>query len=295
MTAKDTFFQQKQFLNMGGKLFDISKPMVMGIINVTPDSFYAASRVDTEKQILDRVEQILVDGGKIIDVGAYSTRPGAENIDDATEIERLKITLEIIRKNFDKVIISVDTFRASVARWAVENYDVNIINDVSGGDLDNEMFSTICHLKVPYILMHMRGNPATMIKLANYTDVVKEVVFELSEKVQKLRLLGVNDIIIDPGFGFAKNLEQNYQLLSHLEVLKYFELPILVGISRKSMIYKILDQKAEDSLNGTTVLNTIALSKGAKILRVHDVKEAVETIKLFEQIKGINPKASPGP
>jgi dihydropteroate synthase len=284
MTAKDTFFQQKQFINIGGKLLDISQPMVMGIVNVTPDSFYATSRVETEKQITEKAEKILLDGGKIIDVGAYSTRPSAKIIDEATEMERLKVALRCIRENFEDAIISLDTFRASVAKWAVENYKVNIINDVSGGNLDENMFSTIASLKVPYILMHMRGTPATMQQLTHYKDVVNDVVFELSEKVQKLRLLGVNDIIIDPGFGFAKTIEQNYHLLSHLEVFKYFELPLLVGISRKSMIYKLLDQKPEDSLNGTTVLNTIALSKGAKILRVHDVKEAVETIKIYQQV-----------
>jgi dihydropteroate synthase len=285
MMAKDTFFQEKHFLNICGKLFDISHPLVMGIVNVTPDSFYPGSRFITEKQIIERVAQIIAEGGKIIDVGAYSTRPGAEEVDEITEKERLKIALGCIQNNFSDVVISLDTYRATVAEWAVENFGVGIINDVSGGTLDADMFKTIRRLNLPYVLMHMRGKPATMQQMTNYNDVVKDVIYELSVQIEKLRFLGVNDIIIDPGFGFAKTLEQNYELLSSLEIFRYFELPLLVGISRKSMIYKLLDCKPEDSLNGTTALNTIALIKGAKILRVHDVKEAVETIKIFQILK----------
>jgi dihydropteroate synthase len=271
-------------INVNGSLVEIDQPLVMGIVNITPDSFYQGSRFITEKEITVRVQQILNEGGSIIDIGAYSTRPGAEFVDEATEKLRLKNALTVIRSNFPDVIISLDTFRAEIAKWAVEIYNVGIINDISGGTLDVKMFQTVASLKVPYILMHMRGNPSNMNDYAVYKDVVKEVIFELSEKVDKLKALGVSDIIIDPGFGFAKTLEQNYQILNKLEVFQFFDLPILVGVSRKSMIYKLLQSDPEHAINGTTALNTIALLKGAKILRVHDVKEAVETVKIVAQL-----------
>ncbi|HOT14331.1 MAG TPA: dihydropteroate synthase [Bacteroidales bacterium] len=274
----------KYTINVNGSLVEIDHPLVMGIVNITPDSFFSGSRFVTEKEIIDRTQQIIDEGGSIVDIGAYSTRPGAEYVDEATEKARLKVALTVIRANFPEVIISLDTFRAEIARWTVEKYNIGIVNDISGGTLDEKMFQTVASLKVPYILMHMRGNPSNMNDYAVYNDVVKEVIFELSEKVDKLKEMGVSDIIIDPGFGFAKTLEQNYQLLNKLEVFQFFDLPVLVGISRKSMIYRLLQTNPEQAINGTTALNTIALLKGAKILRVHDVKEAVETVKIVSQL-----------
>ena len=274
----------KHTINVNGFLVEIDHPLVMGIVNITPDSFYQGSRFTTEKEIIARTQQIINEGGSIIDIGAYSTRPGAVYVDEATEKSRLKDALTVIRANFPEVIISLDTFRAEIAKWAVETYKVGMVNDISGGTLDEKMFQTVASLKVPYILMHIRGNPSNMNDYAVYKDVVKEVMLELSEKVDKLKSLGISDIIIDPGFGFAKTLEQNYQLLNKLEVFQFFDLPVLVGVSRKSMIYKLLQTNPELAINGTTALNTLALLKGAKILRVHDVKEAVETVKIVTQL-----------
>lgn len=256
----------------------------MGIINLTPDSFYPQSRVKNEKEILKRVEQILKEGGNMVDVGAYSSRPNAQNVSEEEELERLIPVLKSIRSHFPDLIISVDTFRALVAEKAIEEGEADIINDISGGEMDSNMFETIARINVPYILMHMKGTPQNMQNNPFYEDVVAEISLSLSKRVDVLRSLGVNDIIIDPGFGFGKSLEDNYRLLNDLDQLSFFELPIMVGFSRKSMIYRFLDISVEDALNGTTVLNTLALTKGINILRVHDVKEAVECVKLVAHL-----------
>jgi dihydropteroate synthase len=285
MAVKDTFFSKKTNININGELIDLSEPCVMGIINVTPDSFYSGSRIADEGLIIKKVGQFLNEGAKFIDIGAYSSRPGSVEIDEKSEKERLRPVLIVIRKHFPNALLSIDTFRASIAEWAVREFGVGIINDISGGTLDARMFSTIAKLQVPYILMHMRGTPNTMQTLTEYKNVTKEVIGELSLRLYKLRELGVNDIIIDPGFGFAKTIEQNYELLKFLDMFQIFELPVMVGISRKSMVYKLLNNSPEEALNATTVLHTIALLKGADILRVHDVKEAVETIKIVASAK----------
>ncbi|MBR5204173.1 MAG: dihydropteroate synthase [Bacteroidaceae bacterium] len=273
------------YINANGRLMDLSEPQVMGILNVTPDSFYAGSRGVTERYILDRLEQIMDEGASIVDIGAYSSRPGAQEVSVEEEMERLRTGLELIRKHRPDAIVSVDTFRADVAKMCVEEYGVAIINDISAGQMDEQMFATIARLGVPYIIMHMKGTPQTMQTNPQYEHFLKEVFYYFSEKVQKLRDLGVKDIIIDPGFGFGKTLEHNYELMNHLEEFALFELPLLVGVSRKSMIYKLLGATPEEALNGTTALNTIALTKGAHILRVHDVREAVETVKIVQKMK----------
>ena len=273
------------FINANGRLMDLSEPQVMGILNVTPDSFYAGSRTETEKDIFHRLRQIVDEGASIIDVGAYSSRPDAEHISSEEEMSRLRTGLKVIREHCPEAIVSVDTFRADVAKMCVEEYSVAIINDISAGNMDREMFTTIASLGVPYIAMHMKGTPQTMQIAPQYDHFLKEIFYYFSEKVQKLRDLGVKDIILDPGFGFGKTLEHNYQLMNHLEEFHLFELPLLVGVSRKSMIYKLLDITPEEALNGTTVLNTIALQKGAHILRVHDVKAAVEAVKIVGKMK----------
>ena len=272
-------------INANGQLIDLGTPQVMGILNVTPDSFYSGSRKQTETEIAERVEQILAEGGQMIDIGAYSSRPNADDVSTKEEMERLRRGLRILREKAPDAIVSVDTFRADVAKMCVEEYGVQIVNDISGGELDKEMFPTVARLGVPYVLMHMKGTPQTMQEAPHYDDLMKEVLLYFAEKVQQLRDLGQKDIILDPGFGFAKTLEHNYELLSHLEALQIFELPILVGVSRKSMIYKLLGTTAQEALNGTTVLNTICLMKGcANILRVHDVKECVEAVKIYQQL-----------
>lgn len=283
MSAKDNFFYTKCSMNCGGRLISFDKALIMGIINLTPDSFYDKSRFLSEKEILKQVEKMLNDGADIIDLGAVSTRPGSEKISEEEELKRLLPALKSIRESFPECIISVDTWRAVVAKKAVAE-GANIINDISGGTMDAYMFETIAQLKVPYILMHIQGTPQTMQQNPTYNDVVNEVIDFLAERIQKLRLLGVSDIIVDPGFGFGKTLEHNFTLLKHLEQFAILDCPILVGVSRKSMITKALNIKADESLNGTTVLNTISLMKGAKILRVHDVKEAVEAVKLTSLI-----------
>ena len=272
-------------INANGQLIDLGTPQVMGILNVTPDSFYSGSRKQTETEIAERVEQILAEGGQMIDIGAYSSRPNADDVSTKEEMERLRRGLRILREKAPYAIVSVDTFRADVAKMCVEEYGVQIVNDISGGELDKEMFPTVAHLGVPYVLMHMKGTPQTMQEAPHYDDLMKEVLLYFAEKIQQLRDLGQKDIILDPGFGFAKTLEHNYELLSHLEALQIFELPILVGVSRKSMIYKLLGTTAQEALNGTTVLNTICLMKGcANILRVHDVKECVEAVNIYQQL-----------
>ena len=268
-------------INAHGRLIDLSEPQVMGIVNVTPDSFYAESRMQTEEDIRLRVRQIVNEGGRMIDIGAYSSRPWAEDISAREEMERLRMGMRIVREEASPdIAVSVDTFRADVAKAAVEEMGADIINDISGGELDKEMFATVARLGVPYVLMHMKGSPQTMQQEAQYDDVLKEVSLYFAEKVQRLRDLGQKDIILDPGYGFAKTLDQNYELLRKQEFLKVLELPIMVGVSRKSMVYRLLGGTPQDALNGTSVLNTIALLKGANILRVHDVKACVEVVQI---------------
>lgn len=275
-----------QTLNCHGKLIDLSVPKVMGIINVTPDSFYDGGKTFSEKEILKQAEKMLSEGATFLDIGGYSTRPGADEISEQEEIRRVVEAIENILKKFPEALISIDTFRSEVAKKAVE-VGAAIVNDVSGGTLDAEMYKTVAKLKVPYILMHMRGTPKTMTKLTDYKNVTVEVLNDLSEKIALARAEGINDIIADPGFGFAKTREQSFQILNNLELFQNLEAPILAGVSRKSMIYKTLNTSADNALNGTTSLNTIALLKGASILRVHDVKEAVECVKLWCEVRRI--------
>ena len=272
-------------LNIKGKLVTLDEPWVMGILNVTPDSFYADSRIEDESALYKRIETILSEGGRIIDVGGCSTRPGAATATEEEERNRLKKALSILMLHYPEVIVSVDTFRADIARWAVEEYGVAIINDVSGGDMDPNMFRTIADLRVPYIIMHMRGTPETMQTLTAYENVTAEVLQSLAVKMNQLYQLGVNDVIVDPGFGFSKTIKQNYELMRHLSDFRILEAPLLVGISRKKMIYEMLKTSIEGSLNGTTVLNTFALLHGADILRVHDVRDAVEAVRITQLLK----------
>ena len=276
---------QSKYINVNGFLLDLSSPCIMGILNVTPDSFYAGSRMQTEIDITHRIEQIVGEGAGIIDVGAYSSRPNAENVSPAEEMERLRMGLGILRKVQPDAVVSVDTFRADVARMCVEEYGVAIINDIAAGEMDGDMFRTVADLNVPYIMMHIQGTPQNMQQNPHYDNLLKEVFMYFARKVQQLRDLGVKDIILDPGFGFGKTVEHNYELLAHLEEFRIFELPLLAGVSRKSMIYRLLGTTPQEALNGTTVLDTICLLKGADILRVHDVREAVETVKIVEAMK----------
>lgn len=268
-------------INIKGQLLSLAKPQVMGIVNLTPDSFYAPSRQQSEESLRRRIREIVDEGATMIDVGAYSSRPGAANVTAAEEMQRLRHGLAIINSCAPQAAISVDTFRADVARMCVEEYGVDIINDISGGQLDSEMFKTVAALHVPYILMHMKGTPQTMQQSPAYDDLIGEMFYYFSERVKRLHDLGVCDIILDPGFGFAKTLEHNYQLLAHLQEFRSFELPLLVGISRKTMIYKLLGTSADEALNGTTVVNTLALAKGADILRVHDVRACAEAVAIY--------------
>ena len=274
-------------LNVNGRLLDLSTPQVMGILNVTPDSFYAGSRSRTEAEIAARACQILDEGASIIDIGAYSSRSNAEHISPEEEMQRLRTGLEILNRNHPDAIISVDTFRAEVARQCVE-YGAAIINDISAGEMDEQMFPTVARLNVPYIMMHMQGTPQNMQKEPHYENLLKEVFMYFARKVRQLRDLGMKDIILDPGFGFGKTLEHNYELMAHLEEFGIFELPLLVGVSRKSMIYRLFGATPQEALNGTTVLDTVALMKGADILRVHDVREAVEAVRLIEKLKSVS-------
>lgn len=274
-----------KYINVNGQLMDLSQPRVMGILNITPDSFYADSRKQTEKDIIARIHQILDEGGDFIDIGAYSSRPDASDVSPKEEMERLKYGLEILRNECPEAVVSVDTFRADVAKMCVEEYGAALINDIAAGQMDPEMFSTIARLKVPYIMMHMQGTPQNMQKNPHYDNPVKEIILYFAEKIEKLRASGVKDLIIDPGFGFGKTLAHNYEILDKLEELQMFQLPILIGVSRKSMVYKLLGGGPEDALNGTTALHAIALMKGARILRVHDVKAATETVRIFQALK----------
>jgi len=275
-----SFFSAKHTLSCRGKLIDLSDPIVMGVINVSPDSFYSGSRYRMKYRIFKRAKEVLYQGGKIIDIGACSTRPRSTPVSATEEIKRLSKALAVVRKHFPEAIVSVDTYRASIAKRVVDDFAVNIINDISAGAMDKNMHETIAKLNVPYIVMHMKGTPQNMQNDPKYDNVVKELFSFFSNKINELNLLGINDILIDPGFGFGKTLEHNYSILKNLDSFRILNIPIVVGLSRKSMIYKPLEQKPENALNGTTVLNTIALLNGAKILRVHDVKEAVEAIKM---------------
>ncbi len=284
MEAKDKAFSHKKTLLLKGNLMDFSVPKVMGIINATPDSFYDGGKNVDVSKTLKTVNAMLADGANIIDVGGYSTKPNASEVSLEEERRRVIPLISSLIREFPDLVISIDTFRSEVAHEAVEA-GASLINDVSGGNLDDKMFQTVSKLAVPYILMHMRGTPATMQSLSSYHHLIKDVVLELSEKIKKLRSLQINDIIIDPGFGFAKTLDQNYEMLNNLSYFKVLECPLLVGVSRKSMIYRLLGTEAKEALNGTTALNMAALMNGANILRVHDVKEAIETVKIFNKLK----------
>lgn len=270
-------------INCKGILVDLSTPKVMGILNVTPNSFFDGGKYKNETEILSQVENMLLDGATFIDIGAYSSKPNAEFVSKQEEISRIIPVVNLILKHFPETIISIDTFRSEVAKATIES-GAAIINDIAAGNLDDKMLEVIGKYNVPYIMMHMRGTPQTMQTLTNYDDIVKEMLFYFSEKVAIAGSFGINDLIIDPGFGFAKTITQNYEVFQKIELFNILELPLLVGISRKSMIYKTLETTVENALNGTTVLNTLALSKGAKIIRVHDVKEAVECVTLFNKI-----------
>lgn len=274
-------------LNINGRLMDLSTPRVMGVLNVTPDSFYDGCRAQTESDIADRACRILDEGAAIIDIGAYSSRPDAEHITPEEEMNRLRTGLEIINRNHPDAVVSVDTFRADIAARCVEEYGVAIINDISAGEMDSRMFETVARLNVPYIITHIQGTPRNMQKDPRYDDLIKEVFLYFARKVQQLRDLGVKDIILDPGFGFGKTVAHNYELMAHLEEFAVFELPLLVGVSRKSMITRLLGVTPQEALNGTTVLNTVSLLKGANIIRVHDVKEAVEAVKLLNRLTDV--------
>lgn len=272
-------------LNLRGKLYSLCEPKIMGILNVTPDSIYAESRTSNEEHIAARVQQLMDDGADMIDIGGYSSRPGADDVSPEEEMNRLRRGLRVVRRLYPEVLISVDTFRADVARMCVEEEGADIINDISGGMMDRQMFRTVARLGVPYILMHMQGTPDTMQQAPHYGNLRREVMLYFAERIDRLCQMGAKDIIVDPGFGFGKTLEHNYELFHHLDDFNLFNLPLLVGISRKSMIYKLLGGTPQTSLNGTTVLNTIALMKGVHILRVHDVKEAVEAKRIVMKMK----------
>lgn len=272
-------------LNLRGKLYSLCEPKIMGILNVTPDSFYAESRTSDEEHIAARVQQLMDDGADMIDIGGYSSRSGADDVSPEEEMNRLRRGLRVVRRLYPEVPISVDTFRADVARMCVEEEGADIINDISGGMMDRQMFRTVARLGVPYILMHMQGTPDTMQQAPHYDNLRREVMLYFAERIDRLCQMGAKDIIVDPGFGFGKTLEHNYELFHHLDDFNLFNLPLLVGISRKTMIYKLLGGTPQTSLNGTTVLNTIALMKGVHILRVHDVKEAVEAKRIVMKMK----------
>jgi dihydropteroate synthase len=270
-------------INCKGQLVDLTLPKVMGILNVTPNSFFDGGRYNNDSEILSQVEKMLLNGATFIDIGAYSSKPSAEFVSEEEELQRIVPIVNLIMEHFPDTLISIDTFRSEVAKACIEN-GAAIINDISAGNLDAKMLETIAKYNVPYIMMHMRGTPQTMQKMTHYDNIIKEILFYFSERIAQARTLGINDLIVDPGFGFAKTLEQNYEVLQKMELFQMLELPLLAGVSRKSMIYKTLHSSPEEALNGSTVLNTIALTKGAKILRVHDVREAMECVTLFNKI-----------
>lgn len=271
-------------INCKGRLIDLSTPKVMGILNTTPDSFFSESRTETKEKILQSTEKMLKEGATFIDIGGYSSRPGAAEVTTEEELQRVVAAIELILKHHPETLISIDTFRAEVASQAIKA-GAAMVNDIAAGNLDGEMMPTVAQLQVPYIMMHMRGTPQTMQDNNNYKDLTQEVIYYFSEKIAEARNYGINDLILDPGFGFSKNISQNFELLNKMELLESAGLPLLAGLSRKSTIYKTLDCTPEEALNGTTVLNTIALQKGAAILRVHDVKEAMEAVELVSRLK----------
>lgn len=281
---KPGLFNPYYSINLKGQLMGLTVPKVMGIINLTPDSFYIGSQISSKEALKKRVEQFIEEGVDFIDVGAYSSRPGANHIDEKEELRRLEPALQVLRKNYPQVVVSVDTFRASVAKTVVQEYGVQIINDISAGLSDKNMLKTISELGVPYIMMHMKGTPQTMQDNPVYENLMKEIIAFISERILVAREAGIKDIIIDPGFGFGKSLDHNYQLLQNLELMRIVDCPMLIGLSRKSMIYRVLETSPDEALTGSIALNTVALLKGAKILRVHDVKEAVQTVKLFTKM-----------
>lgn len=270
-------------INCKGQLIDLSVPKVMGILNATPNSFFDGGKYKSEHEIITQVEKMITDGATFIDIGAYSSKPSTDFVSEKEEIDRIIPVIELILKHFPKTLLSIDTFRSEVAKASIES-GAALINDISAGELDTKMFAIIAHYNVPYIMMHMRGNPQTMQNLTEYNDILKEMMFYFSEKVSLARSFGINDLILDPGFGFAKTTNQNFEVLNKMELFKLLDLPILAGVSRKSMIYKTLENTAQEALNGTTVINTISLTKGANILRVHDVKEAIECVTLFNKM-----------
>ncbi len=284
-TTANKFLKRKNTVSLNGKILDISHPIVMGILNVTPDSFFDGGKYKTEKKVLKRAEDILEQGGSVIDIGALSTQPGSEAISTKEEIDRLLPAVKAVRKNFPDAFVSIDTYRSWVALKVIEDCGPCMVNDVSGGNFDAHMFDTIGKLGVPYILMHMQGTPLKMQENPEYEDIIRDISLFFTEKVKRLTKAGVKDVIIDPGFGFGKTLEHNYELLNRLDSFKVFQLPLLVGVSRKSMISKLLKSNPDEALNGTSVVNTLALMGGADILRVHDVKEAVEVVRIFEKVR----------
>jgi len=279
--AKNTVFSKKYTLNINGNICSLQVPKVMGILNITPDSFYGGSRISGVDYALEQAKSMLEAGATFLDIGGYSSRPGAMDISTQEEIDRVCPVIEVINNNFPEAFLAIDTFRAAVAKEALES-GAHIVNDISGGNLDEDMFDLIAEKNVPYIMMHMKGTPQNMVTKSEYSDLLVEILDYFQKKIDILHKKGVSDIILDPGFGFAKNIQQNFQLLRELKYFNTLELPLLVGVSRKSMIYKSLDLKPEEALNGTSVLNTIALLNGANILRVHDVKEAREVVNLVE-------------
>lgn len=281
---KDTLFYKKHTIACGNKLLNINEPVIMGILNVTPDSFYDGGRYPSEKSIVQKATQIISDGAEILDIGGYSSRPGAKDVHSETELERLTRALEPIREKYPEQIISVDTFRSKIAAQVIEKFQINIINDISGGETEPEIIDVAASKNVPYICMHMQGNPQNMQKQPAYNHVVKDILEYFTKKVFEIRNKGVHDIIIDPGFGFGKTLDQNYQLLSGLDVFQMLEVPILAGLSRKSMIYNLLENSPEEALTGTIALNLVALQKGASILRVHDIAETKQTISIYKKL-----------
>jgi dihydropteroate synthase len=285
MDSKDTFFSKKRTINFRGTLFDISSPVIMGVINITPDSFYRGSRTATENEILKRCFQMIDEGADIIDIGAYSSRPGAEHIQEDEELARLLPALTGIRKEFPELVLSVDTFRSEIAERVIHEFNVQLINDISAGESDGQMFATVAKNNVAYVMMHMKGTPQTMQENTGYANMVKDMMHYFASRLVLAKAEGIKDIIIDPGFGFGKTMEQNYELLHRLDEFRIFELPILAGLSRKSMIYQLLETEPQGALPGTIAANTMALLNGADILRVHDVKEARDTIKIVSAYK----------
>jgi len=281
--VKDTLFSVKKTLNIRGMLYALDSPRIMGVVNLTPDSFYDKSRVKRDDEIKKRVEIMLSEGADFIDLGGYSSRPGADYVAEQEELARILPAIRVILKNFPETLISVDTFRSSIARLAYDE-GASMINDISGGQMDDQMFKTISEIRIPYILMHMRGNPKTMNSLIAYDNLFKDMINYFEGKIRELKESGVNDIIVDPGFGFAKSLDQNYELLKNFTYFEALGYPLLVGLSRKSMIFKLLEVQPSEALNGTIVLNTVSLLKRASILRVHDIKEAKEVVKLVAKL-----------